>query len=139
MKSWLFRKLYYCLGCWFWYRKSFFTGFLYKLNTVKNIKVNRAQYWKHTDLKQDNIEYTGNKYYNLTSGSCFKRCKLEKRRKDCDVFKETNYINEMLDFVLDFKGETKKIKNKTTKCNLYLMAHNGSGFDSYVKSSNLSQ
>ena len=38
----------------------------------------------------------------------------------------------MLDHVLSFKGEPKKIKNKIVECNLSLIAHNGSGFDSYV-------
>ena len=38
----------------------------------------------------------------------------------------------MLDHVLSFKGEPKKVKNKNVENNLYLIAHNGSGFDSYV-------
>ena len=38
----------------------------------------------------------------------------------------------MLDHVLSFKGEPKKVKNKIFEYNLYLRAHNGSGFDSYV-------
>ena len=50
----------------------------------------------------------------------------------CVVFKGTDCINEMLDHVLSFKGEPKKVKNKVVEYNLYLIAHNGSGFDSYV-------
>ena len=35
----------------------------------------------------------------------------EKCRKDCIVFKGTDGINEMLDYVLQFKGEAKRINN----------------------------
>ena len=45
----------------------------------------------------------------------------------------------MLDCVLSFKGEPKKVKNKIVEYNLYLIAHNGSGFDSYVVLKNLHQ
>ena len=45
----------------------------------------------------------------------------------------------MLDHVLSFKGEPKKVKNKIVEYNLYLIAHNGSGFDSYVVLNNLTQ
>ena len=40
----------------------------------------------------------------------------------------------MLHDVLEFKGEHKKTKNgnKTGESDSYLIAHNGSGFDSYV-------
>ena len=63
----------------------------------------------------------------------------EKCRKDCIVFKGTNSINEMLDYVLQFKGEAKRIITKIVKFNLYLLAHKGSGFDSYVVINNLPQ
>ena len=45
----------------------------------------------------------------------------------------------MLDRVLSFKGEPKKVKNKIVEYNLYLIAHNGSGFDSYVVLNNIPQ
>ena len=45
----------------------------------------------------------------------------------------------MLDRVLLFKGEAKKVKSKNVDYNLYLIAHNGSGFDSYVELNNLPQ
>ena len=45
----------------------------------------------------------------------------------------------MLDHVLSFKGEPKKVKNKIVEYNLYLIAQNGSGFDSYVVLNNLPQ
>ena len=63
----------------------------------------------------------------------------QKCLNDCVVFKGTDCINEMLDHVLSFKGEPKKIKNKIVEYNLYLIAHNGSGFDSYVELNNLPQ
>ena len=38
----------------------------------------------------------------------------------------------MLDHVLSFNGEAKKVKNKIVDFNLSLKTRNGSGFDSYV-------
>ena len=37
-----------------------FTGWLYKLNTPEIKKVNRSQYGRGTDFKQDIVEYIGN-------------------------------------------------------------------------------
>ena len=45
----------------------------------------------------------------------------------------------MLDHVLSFKGEAKKVNNKIVENNLFLMAHNGRGFDSYGVLNNLPQ
>ena len=45
----------------------------------------------------------------------------------------------MLDHVLSFKGEPKKIKNKMVEYNQCLIARNGSGLDSYVVLNNLTQ
>ena len=45
----------------------------------------------------------------------------------------------MLDQVLSFKREVKKIKNKNVEHNLLMIAHSGSGFDSYVVLNNLPQ
>ena len=54
--------------------------------------------------------------------------------------KGTDCIIEMLDHVSSFKGEPKKIRNKINEYNrFYLIAHNGSGFDSYVVFNNLPQ
>ena len=63
----------------------------------------------------------------------------QKCLNDCVVFKGTDCINEMLDHVLSFKGEPKKVKIKIVEYDLYLIAHNGSGFDSYVVLNNLPQ
>ena len=59
--------------------------------------------------------------------------------KDCIVFKGTDIFNEMLDYVLQFKGEAKKLYSKIDKNNLYLLAHKGAGFDGYVALNNLPQ
>ena len=45
----------------------------------------------------------------------------------------------MLDLVLSFKGEAKKVNNKIVEYNLYLIAHSESGFDSSVVLNNLAQ
>ena len=45
----------------------------------------------------------------------------------------------MLDHILSFKGESKKINNKIVEYKIFLIAHNGSGFDSYVVINNLPQ
>ena len=63
----------------------------------------------------------------------------QKCLNDCVVFKGTKCLNEMLDHVLSFKGEPKKIKKKLLNILYTFLAHNGSGFDSYVVLNNLAQ
>ena len=63
----------------------------------------------------------------------------QKCLKVCVVFKETDCNNEMLDHVLSFEGETKKINIEIVEYNLYSIAHNGSSFDSYVVLNNIPQ
>ena len=58
---------------------------------------------------------------------------------DCVVFKGTHCNNEMLDHVLSFEGEPKKVKNEIIEYNLYLIAHNGNYFESFVLLNNLPQ
>ena len=74
------------------------------------------------------------KYYRDISEKEYQKC-----LNDCIVFKGLDNINKMLDYVLQFKGEPKKINNKIVKYNLYLIAHKGSGFDSYVVLNNVPQ
>ena len=74
------------------------------------------------------------KYHRDKSEKEYQKCP-----NDCVVFKGTDCINEMLDRVTSFKGEPKKIKSKVVEYNLYLIAHNGSAFDSYVVLNNLPQ
>ena len=42
----------------------------------------------------------------------------ENFKKDCIVSKGKNSVNEKLDYVLQFKGEPKRVNNKTVKYNL---------------------
>ena len=63
----------------------------------------------------------------------------QKCLNDSVIFKGNDCINEMLDHVLSFEGEPKNVKNKIVEYNLYLIAHNGSGFDSYVVLNNFPQ
>ena len=56
----------------------------------------------------------------------------EKCLQHCVVFTGIDCVIEMLDHVLSFKGETKKVNNKLDEFSHYLIEHNGSGFDSYV-------
>ena len=45
----------------------------------------------------------------------------------------------MLDTILSFEGEAKTVKIKIVEYNLYVTAHIGSGFDSYVVLNKLPQ
>ena len=74
------------------------------------------------------------KYYRDISEKEYQKC-----LNDCIVFKGLDNINKMLDYVLQFKGEAKRINNKIVKYNLHLIAHKGSGFDSYVVLNHLPQ
>ena len=74
------------------------------------------------------------KFYRDISEKEYQKC-----LNDCIVFKGLDNINKMLDYVLQFKGEPKRINNKIVKYNLYLIAHKGSGFDSYIVLNNLPQ
>ena len=74
------------------------------------------------------------KYHRDISEQEYQKCP-----NDCVVFKGTGCINEMLDFVLSFKGEPKKVNNRIVEYNLYLIAHNGSNFDIYVVINSLPQ
>ena len=47
-----------------------FTGWLYKLNSSHINTVNRSQYGRGTDFKQDIVDYIGNKFFIPTIGNC---------------------------------------------------------------------
>ena len=51
-----------------------FTGWLYNINTPEFKKVNKSQYGRGTDFKQDIVEYIGIICYIPTSGNCFIKC-----------------------------------------------------------------
>ena len=61
----------------------------------------------------------------------------QKRLKDSIVFRGSGCINEMLDFIFQYKGEGKKVINKIVEYIRYLIAHNGSSFDIYLVLNNL--
>ena len=68
-----------------------FTGWLYKLNTPEFKKVNRSQYGRGTDFKQDIVEDIGNNCYIPTSGNCFIKC--------INYFTKKDYTEEFLSFI----------------------------------------
>ena len=74
------------------------------------------------------------KYYRDISEKEYQKC-----LNDCIVFKGLDNINKMLDYVLQYKGEPKRINRKIVKNKLHLIAHKGSGFDSYVVLNNQPQ
>ena len=59
-----------------------FTGYVYKLITTQFARVNRSQYGRGTDFKQDIVEYIGNNCYSPTSGNCFIKCNKYFTKKD---------------------------------------------------------
>ena len=68
-----------------------FTGWLYRLNTLEYKKVNRSQYGRGTDFKQDFVAYIGNNCYIPTSGNCFIKC--------INYFTKKDYTEEFLTFI----------------------------------------
>ena len=67
------------------------------------------------------------KYHRDISEQEYQKC-----LNDCVVFKASDCSNNMLDHVSSFKEEVKTVKNKIIEYSRNLIAHNGSGFDSYV-------
>ena len=122
------------------YVKSFIE-YEYNPKKVKSPLTNKVIYDLETFNKIRAVPYcsciyklskSSGKYHRDTSEQEYQKC-----LNDCVVFKGTDCINEMLDHVLSFKGEPKKVRNKLVEYNLYLIAHNGLGFDSYVVLNNL--
>ena len=65
------------------------------------------------------------------------REELDKGKKDLIVFDGSNCVGNALDFLLKFKGEERKVKNKIVEYNLQLHAHNGNAFDTWILIKNL--
>ena len=59
-----------------------FRGWFYKLNTPEFNKVNRSQYGRGTDYKQDIVEFIGNNCCTPASGNCFIKCNKYFTKKD---------------------------------------------------------
>ena len=62
---------------------------------------------------------------------------LKKSINDTLGFVGVNCVANALDFLLKFKGEERKVKNKIVEFNLQLQSHNGSGFDTWIILNNL--
>ena len=62
---------------------------------------------------------------------------LRKSINDTLSFVGDNCVGNTLDFLLKFKGDERKVKNKVVEYNFQLHAHNGSGFDTWIKLNNL--
>ena len=118
-----------------------FIKYEYNPKKVKSPLTNIVIYDLETFNKIKVVPYCSCIYkLSKISGKCHRDISEQEYQKclnDCVVFKGTGCINEMLDHVSSFKGEPKKVKNKIVEYNLYLIAHNGSGFDSYVVLNNL--
>ena len=64
---------------------------MYKIKIPDINKVNRSQYARGADFKQDNVEYIGNICYIPTSGNCFIKC--------INFFTKKDYTEEILTFI----------------------------------------
>ena len=120
-----------------------FIKYEYKPKKVQSQLTNMVVYDLETSNTDKAVPYAkciyrlnklSGKYNRDITGQEYEKC-----RKDCVVFKGTDSINEMLDYVLQFQGEAKRNFNKIVKYNLYLLAHKGSGVDIYVVLNNLPQ
>ena len=120
-----------------------FIKYEYKPKKVQSQLTNMVVYDIET-FNTDRVVPYANCIYRLSklSGK-YNRDISEKEYQKClndhIVFKGLDNINELLDYVLQFKGEPKRVNNKIFKYNLYLLAHKGTGFDSYVVLNNLPQ
>ena len=114
----------------------------YKPKKVQPPLTNKIVYGLETFNKNRAVPYCSCIYKMSNFSGKYHRGLSEQENQKClndfVVSKRTVCINEMLDHDLSFKGEVKKIKTKIVESNLYLIAHNGSGFDSYVVLNNLS-
>ena len=57
---------------------------------------------------------------------------MEECLKGTSIFDADNCNINALDFFLKFKGEERKARNRIVEHNLQLLAHNGSGFDTWI-------
>ena len=63
---------------------------------------------------------------------------IQKRKKSTLAFDGENCIINALDFLLKFKGDTRKSNNnKIVEYNLQIHAHDGSDFDNWIILNNL--
>ena len=62
---------------------------------------------------------------------------FKKSINDTSSFEGDDCVGKPLDFLLEFKGEERRVDNKTVEYNLQLDAHNGSGFGTWIILDNL--
>ena len=62
---------------------------------------------------------------------------LQKSIKDTLSFEGDICFGNSLDFLLNFKGDERKVKNKVVDYSIQLHSHNGSGFDTWIILNNL--
>ena len=98
-----------------------------KLEKVQSQLTNMIVYFLKT-FNTDRAVPFGNCIYRLSklSGKYSRdvtQREYEKCKEDCIVFRGTDGNNEMLDHVLQFKGEPKRVKSEIVKYNLNLLAH----------------
>ena len=120
-----------------------FNNYEYNPRKVKTPLTNIVVFDLKTFNKERAVPYCSC-IYKLSKISCkynrdISEQEYQKCLKDCFVFKGKGCFFEMLDLVLSFKGEPKKVKNRIDENNLYLIAQNRTGFDSYVVLKNLPQ
>ena len=85
-----------------------------KLNTPHFILVNRSQYGRGTDFKQDIVEYNGNTCYIRTSVNCF--------MKYINYLTDNDYAENFLNF---FRNEQKRsIKMTSARSQPFRIKHN---------------
>ena len=82
---------------------AFLTGYVQKSNRPQFKNLNRSQYGKVTDFKQEIFEYTSNISYIPTSSNCFIKCNKYLTSKI--------YIDEFLTFI---RVEKRRSKDMTT-------------------------
>ena len=113
------------------------------MNTIQSQLTNLIVYDKETFNTVKCVPYVICIYTLSKFSGIHKRDTTEKEYQnclnDCIVFKGLNNTNKMLDYVLQFKRDSKRIRIKIVKNNLSLLAHKGSGYDSYIVLINLPQ
>ena len=95
--------------------------------------LNTDETFPYASCIKGHSKFSGNENRDVTQGE------YEKSRKSCIAFRGTDSVNDLLDYVLQFKGKAKKVNDKTVKYSFYLLAHKGSRFDSYVVLNKLPQ
>ena len=115
----------------------------YKPKKVQSPLTNTFVYDLETYIKDRAVPYCSFKHKLCKDSGKNNQDKTEKEYQkclnECVVSKGSGCFNDMLDHVLSVEGEAKEVKTKNVEFNLFMIAQNGSGFDSYVVLNNLPQ